>query len=226
MNPLQVYIGFDEREAIAYNVLAHSIQRHASVPVSITPVALHQLKGVFNRERDPLQSNDFSFTRFLVPYLSGYDGVSLFMDLDMLVMDDIAELFACFDPDKAVQVVKHNHKPVETTKYLGNIQTRYERKNWSSVMLFNNSRCKMLTTEYVETASGLDLHQFKWLDDDLIGDIPHEWNYLVGYDKAERACNAHFTTGGPYFEEYAECEYAEEWFLEFQHTVRCDSNES
>ena len=224
MKPLRVFIGYDPREAIAYNVLSHSILRHTSVPVSITPVALSQLGGIFHRERDPLQSTDFSFSRFLVPYLSDYSGVSLFMDCDMVVMDDIAKLFKEFDQDKAVQVVKRNHVPKEETKFLGAEQTKYQRKNWSSVMLFNNSKCRALTPGYVETATGLDLHQFRWTTDDQIGELPKGWNHLVGYDKPERSVsNAHFTIGGPYFEEYAGCEYSDEWFQEFEQSVRCDS---
>ena len=110
-------------------------------------------------------------------------------------------------------VVKHEHFPRETQKFLGMPQSRYEKKNWSSVMLFNNARCEALTPDYVNTASGLDLHQFKWLgSDDDIGALPRHWNHLVGYDApAADAALVHYTLGGPYFEEYASCEYGDEW---------------
>ncbi len=210
---IRVFIGFDEREAVAFNVLAHSIHAHASQPVAIAPVSVTQLRDIFSRERHPLQSTDFSFSRFLTPFLSAYSGWSLFVDCDMLMREDVAELWRLKDDRYAVMVVKHDHVPRETVKFLGEPQSRYEKKNWSSVMLFNNARCHALTPEYVNTATGLELHQFKWLgDDNLIGALPSRWNHLVGYD-APRADAAlvHYTLGGPYFEQYAACEYADEW---------------
>ena len=221
---INVFIGYDPREAVAFSVLAHSIHARASQPVSIAPLMLSQLKGIYTRERHPLQSTDFSFTRFLVPYLSGYTGWSLFMDCDMLVLDDIAKLWALRDDRYAVQVVKHHHVPKEEIKFLGAKQTKYEKKNWSSVMLFNNTKCHALTPEYVNTASGLELHQFKWLgNDDLIGEIPRRWNHLVGYDAPNPdASLVHYTIGGPYFNEYRDCEHAEAWRRELQHMLPAD----
>jgi lipopolysaccharide biosynthesis glycosyltransferase len=210
---IPVYIGFDPREAVAFSVLAHSIHRHATQPVAITPLMLSQLGGVFKREKHPLQSTEFSFTRFLTPHLSGYRGWSIFTDCDMLVREDFGDLWALRDERYAVMVVKHEHVPRETQKFLGMPQSKYEKKNWSSVMLFNNSRCTALTSEYVNTASGLELHQFKWLaSDDEIGALPQRWNHLVGYNAPRTdAALVHYTLGGPYFPEYADCEYADEW---------------
>jgi lipopolysaccharide biosynthesis glycosyltransferase len=213
---IPVYIGYDPREAVAFSVLAYSIHARASQPVSIAPLMLSQLNGVLTRERHPLQSTDFSFSRFLVPHLSGFAGWSVFMDCDMLMQDDIAKLWALRDERYAVMVVKHVHIPKETTKFLGEPQTQYEKKNWSSVMLFNNAKCRALTAAYVNTASGLDLHQFKWLADDaLIGELPQRWNHLVGYN-APRADAAlvHYTLGGPYFAQHAACEYGTHWHHE------------
>ncbi|HSF21126.1 MAG TPA: glycosyltransferase [Burkholderiales bacterium] len=216
MSMISVFIGYDPREAVAYSVLAYSIQARASQPVSIAPLMLSQLRGVLNRDRHPLQSTDFSFSRFLTPYLSGYTGWSVFMDCDMLMLADIGELWKLRDDARAVMVVKHNHVPRETVKFLGEPQSKYEKKNWSSVMLFNNARCRSLTPEYVSSASGLELHQFKWLEHDgLIGALPDRWNHLVGYNPPRRdAALVHYTLGGPYFDEYRNCEYAEEWFAE------------
>jgi hypothetical protein len=213
---ISVFIGYDPREAVAFSVLAHSIHARASVPVSIAPLMLSQLDGVLTRERHPLQSTDFSFSRFLTPCLSGYAGWSVFMDCDMLVLDDIANLYRLRDDRYAVMVVKHHHVPKETVKFLGEPQSKYEKKNWSSVMLFNNARCRALTPEYVNSASGLELHQFKWLQsDELIGALPDRWNHLVGYNPPRRdASLVHYTLGGPYFEEYRSCEYSKEWFAE------------
>lgn len=211
---IPVYIGYDPREAVAYSVLASSIQARASAPVSVAPLMLSQLGRILTRERHPLQSTDFSFSRFLTPYLSGYAGWSVFMDCDMLMRDDIANLWKLRDDRYAVMVVKHDHVPTETTKFLGEPQSKYEKKNWSSVMLFNNARCRALTPDYVNSASGLELHQFKWLGDDaLIGALPERWNHLVGYNKPrEDAALVHYTLGGPYFPEFRDCEYSREWF--------------
>ncbi len=216
MPMIRIFIGYDAREAIAFSVLAHSIHRRSSEPVSIAPVMLEQLKGVYRRERNALQSTDFSFSRFFTPWLCGYEGWAIFTDCDQLVLDDIAKLWALRDERYAVQVVKHNHVPKEEVKFLGEKQSKYEKKNWSSVMLMNCARCRALTPEYVNTASGLELHQFKWLESEaLIGEIPSRWNHLVGYDAPRQdTALVHFTTGGPYFPEYANCEYSREWFAE------------
>jgi hypothetical protein len=210
---IPVFIGFDTREAVAFSVLSHSIQRHATHPVSITPLMLTQLEGTFRRDKHPLQSTEFSFSRFLTPHLSGYDGWSVFMDCDMLMREDIANLWALRDERYAVMVVKHVHLPRETEKFLGMPQSKYEKKNWSSVMLFNNARCSALTPDYVSTASGLELHQFKWLEsEEAIGALPSRWNHLVGYDAPRSdAALVHYTLGGPYFADYADCEYAQAW---------------
>ena len=222
---INVFIGYDPRESVAYSVLAYSIQARASQPVSVTPLMLSQLKGLLMRERHQLQSTDFSFSRFLTPYLSSYSGWSVFMDCDMLMRDDIANLWQLRDDRYAVMVVKHNHVPRETVKFLGEPQSKYEKKNWSSVMLFNNARCRALSPEYVNRASGLDLHQFKWLGNDgLIGALPERWNHLVGYNPPRKdAALVHYTIGGPYFDAYRECEYSREWFAERDAMLRVTS---
>jgi hypothetical protein len=221
---IKIFIGYDPRETVAYYVMSHSIIARASQPVAITPLSLQNLGSLMIRERDALQSTDFSFSRFLTPYLCDYQGWSIFMDCDMLIMDDIAKLWGLRDERHAVQVVKHEHQPRETIKFLDAPQTPYQKKNWSSVILFNNAKCKALTPEYVNTASGLELHQFKWLEnDDLIGEIPHDWNHLVGYDaKTPKVSNAHYTLGGPYFKEFTDCEYAAEWFEEREKMLHAD----
>ena len=214
---LQIYIGYDPKEAVAYHTLAHSIQRRSSIPVTIAPLMQSQLRSIYTRVRGPTESTEFSLTRFLVPALSEYHGWSLFMDCDMLCRADIAELasFAERSPEKAVLLCKHDYTPGPTRKFLNQVQTVYPRKNWSSVMLFNNARCTALTPDYVNTATGLDLQRFNWLDDTLIGELPLEWNWLVGeYAHNPKARIVHFTIGGPYFDEYRGCDYAGEWFEE------------
>ena len=216
---LNVFIGFDARESVAFYTLAHSILRRSSVPLSLTALMQSQLKGLYTRSRGPTESTEFSLTRFLVPALSAYRGWSVFMDCDMLCRVDIAELQSHIERqcDKAVLVCQHDYVPKTPRKFLDQVQTKYPRKNWSSFMVFNNERCAALTAEYVNSASGLDLHRFKWLDDALIGSLPLEWNWLVGeYAHNQQAKIVHYTLGGPYFDDYRGCDYADEWFAEFQ----------
>lgn len=211
---LKVYIGYDSREPVAYHVLAHSILRRSSIPVSIAPVMRSQLGGLYTRARGPTESTEFSMTRFLVPALSEYRGWSMFIDCDMLCRADIAELAAETgrQADKAVLVCKHDYQPNPRNKFLNQVQTIYPRKNWSSMMLFNNERCAALSAGYVNTAPGLDLHRFNWVDDASIGELPLEWNWLVEeYKPNPQARILHFTRGGPWFPEYRDCDHADEW---------------
>ena len=184
------------------------------MPVTISPLRLENLAQYFTRKREPNQSTDFAFSRFLVPYLSDYKGWSLFMDCDMLVRADISELWKLRDESKAVMVAKHDYVPKSTKKFLGAVQEPYPKKNWSSVMMFNNRLCSKLTPNLVNTAHGSELHQFKWLEsEELIGSIPLEWNWLVDeYPYNPGAKNVHYTLGGPWFEEYKNVDYADEWF--------------
>lgn len=211
---IRLFVGFDPREAVAYHTFCQSVLEKASQPVSFTPLVLKALPGYTETHTDG--SNTFIYSRFLTPHLCNFDGWALFADGDMICRDDITKLWALRDPSKALMVVQHDYQTKAAVKYLGNKNQNYPRKNWSSVMLFNNAACKALTPEYVNKASGLELHQFKWLDrDDQIGGLPAEWNHLVGYDAHRRgAALVHYTSGGPWFLEYKDCEYADEWFTE------------
>lgn len=221
---IRVFLGFDPRETIAFHVASNSIHALSTRPVSIAPLSLSQLRDIFNRPRDPKQSTDFSFTRFLVPFLCGFDGWAMFADCDILILRDIAELWDLRDERYAVQVVMHNHRPVETTKFLGQEQTRFERKNWSSLMLLNNRLCTALTPEYVGSAPGLDLHRFRWLEsEELIGALPAAWNHLVDYDAASPASNLallHYTKGGPWFPDCRTSGYADLWWQELGESLK------
>lgn len=212
---IRIFIGFDKDESLPFYVLSHSLHRLSSMPISITPINKENLRGIYTRERTDLESTDFSMTRFLVPYLSGYKGWSIFMDCDMVVRDDIAKLWAWRDDRYSVMCVHHNHIPLEDKKFLDHVQTRYSKKNWSSVVLFNNERCKQLTPEYVNLSSGLELHQFKWLkSEEEIGIIPKQWNHLADVDKDKNPSLIHYTNGGPWFKEYANCDFHQDWHIE------------
>lgn len=217
--PLRIFIGYDARESIAFHVLSDSILRHATVPVAITPLKREHLKPLYSRTRGPLESTDFSMTRFLVPALCQFAGYAVFMDCDMLMRADVAELWGHIvlhftgRVPRALAVCQHDYTPSASVKFLGQPQTAYPRKNWSSFMLFNNARCRALTPDYVNQASGLDLHRLTWLRDDEIGALPIEWNWLVGEyaDGAPDIKNLHWTLGGPWFAATRQVSYADQW---------------
>jgi len=214
---LRIYIGWDRTEPAAAAVLAHSILTRATAPVSIVPLTRSSLQHTYLRERAPTEATEFSFTRFLVPYLSRYEGWSVFMDCDMLCQADIWELmlYAVSQREKAVLVCQHDYVPKTATKMQGQAQTRYPRKNWSSLMVFNNAQCRQLTRQYVNTASGADLHQFAWVPDEQIGSLPLTWNWLVGeYAPNPHAEMLHYTLGGPWFPEHQGCDHADLWWRE------------
>lgn len=220
---IRVFIGYDKSEAVAYNVLQHSIVTRASQPVSITPLIRRQLQPPLTKERDELASTDFVDTRFLVPYLSNYEGWSLFLDCDFICNEDITALWQLRDDNYAVMCRKHALTTLSPYKFLGHKQISYPKKNWASFMLFNNARCKALTVDYVNQAANLDLLQFKWLNDDaLIGDLPTRFNHLVGINQEDsNAAWIHFTLGIPAFTEYADCEWAQQWRREYNKLLFC-----
>ena len=221
---INVFIGYDSKEKIAHHILSESILRRSTKPVAITPIYLPNIKDDFVRERNNLSSTEFSFSRFIIPHLMNYQGWALFMDCDMLMMADIAELWRLRDDKYAVQVCKHDYTPKDETKFLGQVQTKYPKKNWSSFMLMNCKKCTTLTPEYVNKASGLELHQFKWLEnEELIGSLPLEWNWLVGeYPYKKEIKSVHYTDGGPYFEDYNNCDYSSEWYNVYTSTVKIE----
>ena len=196
--------------------------------MSITPLNRSSLSGFFSRPRGEKDSTDFAITRFLVPFLCDYQGFAVYMDGDMVCLDNPAELAGYMTLmekyNYAVRVVKHDYTPTEETKFLGNIQSRYDKKNWSSVMVFNNALCTRLSPEYVEKAPGLELHQFRWCGEHQVAALPKEWNWLIdvpGYENFNRAKLIHYTKGSPCFPEYANCTASELWHKEYESMVSC-----
>jgi hypothetical protein len=215
---LTIFIGFDPKESIAFHTLVHSITCHASQPVVIVPINLENLKSIFWRDRDPKQSNEFSFTRFLVPHLMDYRGWALFMDCDMMMREDVFNIFheTAHEPGKAVYVVKHDYEAKEGLKYLNTVQYAYPRKNWSSFVLWDcgHPSNRKVTKDWVNEATGLELHRFTWLADEEIGELHVRWNWLVGdyVNPPADVANVHWTLGGPYFEGYEGVDFSHEWF--------------
>ena len=222
MKPIPIFIGYDPREAIAFHTCVNSIIRHASQPVSIMPLALNNFQDYTETHTDG--SNQFIYSRFLVPHLMDYTGQAIFIDGDMIVRGDIAELWALRDLGKDVMVVKHDYKTKMTTKYLGSKNEDYPRKNWSSVMIFNcnNFPTKKLTPAYIQKNTGAHLHRFEWTTDNRIGELPPEWNWLPDeYGPNLDAKLLHYTLGTPCFHDFATTPMADEWHRERMLTEFC-----
>ena len=219
---MKVFIGYDTREDDAYRVCEHSIRRHTSADVEILPIIKSDLmkEGIYTRPQPEAGSVEFTYTRFLVPYLSGYSGWSLFVDCDFLFTKDVSKLFDLANDGFATMCVKHDYTPRDTIKMDGQKQLAYPRKNWSSCVLWNcaHPAHKVLTPELVSSESGAFLHRFQWIDDSLIGGLPLEWNWLEGeYDKPDEVpAVIHYTQGGPWFSNYQDVDYADLWLEELE----------
>lgn len=227
----KVYIGFDERECDAYCVAEYSLKRLSSINLVVTPLSSKRLSetGLLRRITDNRgqlfdlisqapASTDFAISRFLVPIIS-QTGWALFVDADVLFMCDVKELFDLADNKYAVMVVKHNHVGNEQTKMDGQIQTKYTRKNWSSVVLWNcdHQANKRLSLVDVNERRGFDLHNFYWLNDSEIGELPAEFNWLVRVqEKPENPKIAHYTLGVPSMPGLAKSEHADLWWDEYK----------
>jgi lipopolysaccharide biosynthesis glycosyltransferase len=209
---INIWIGYDNQFSMNNAIQEESIRRHCSKDLKINYLKLSKLQQILTREREVLQSTDSAFTRWLVPYLTSYSGWHLYMDSDMMLRDDISKIWDLKDESKAVMVVKHPMYNISSIKFNNNIQLNYERKYWSSLILFNCNKCRALNLDYVNAAKGLDLHQFKWIADDLIGELPMQWNHLVGVEEHNNEASlVHWTNGGPWFDEYKNCEFSSEW---------------
>ena len=220
---MKVFIGYDSREDIAYQVCKHSILSRTTSNVQVVALKQDELRksGHYTRPEDPLSSTEFTFTRFLVPSLTGYTGWAVFVDCDFVFTDDIAKLFKLAEDneDKAVMVVQHNYEPKDTVKMDGKAQHLYPRKNWSSMILWNcgHPSNKQITPWLVNETTGAFLHRFQWLEDHEIGNVSHEWNWLVGWHKEPKDGTPkaiHYTSGGPWFLNYMNCEYGAVWVEE------------
>ena len=215
MKPFKIFIGYDPREKIAFHVLSQSIIENSTIPVSISPINLKNLKKFYKRKKRIKDSTEFSISRFLTPYLSNYKDYSLFVDCDFIIKEDVAKLLKIVksNPKKVLWCVKHNYIPKSKLKFLNEKQLTYNKKNWSSFVVYNNKKCKILTPIFIEKANGLYLHQFKWTKDELIGSLPKEWNILVGEQKIPKNFKSlHFTVGGPYFKKYRKSSGSNFWF--------------
>jgi hypothetical protein len=217
---MKIYVGYDSREDIAWQVCRHSLLRHSSPDLEVHPLRQEALRelGLYTRPIDAKASTEFSITRFLTPYLAAYDGWSIFTDCDFLFTADIRSIGKSLDPSKAIHVVQHDYTPALAVKMDGKAQHVYPRKNWSSFIAFNGAHpaVKSLTPGLVNKAEPAYLHRFTWVDDADIGALDLKWNFLVGeYPKPEQTPLAiHYTNGGPWFENHVDIDFGDLWCAE------------
>lgn len=217
MTDLKVFIGYDSRESDAYYVAKASIEKYSDV--TVYPIVQQEMRdmGLYYRPYDLNSSSEFTLTRFLTPHLSGYTGYSIFMDCDVLVQTDIRDILQGIDPNDDVSCVQHDYVPKSSIKMDGKINESYPKKNWSSVMVFNNARCTMLSPDVVNNYTPASLHRMEWARS--IGQLDTTWNYLVGYYQNEdRPALIHYTDGGPWFEKYNNCEFSDQWKQQYEAT--------
>ena len=217
---LNIFIGFDQKEAIAYHTFVQSLIEKSSVPLSIVPLAENNLN--FYDESHSDGTNKFTYSRFLIPYLMDYNGWAIFVDGDMVCLSDIKELISYFDPKYAVSVVKHDYKTKQKLKYFGQKNEDYPRKNWSSVIIWNCSHPKnrQLNPSFINNKEGSFLHRFKWLNDQEIGDLPKSWNWLaIEYPEKDNLKLIHYTLGTPCFKDYANTSLSEFWKKAYQNLL-------
>lgn len=221
---LKIYIGYDSNQNnpplcnkvvnSPYEVCKKSIENHNS-NIEIIPIQLQKLidDGVYTREHDPKATTEFTYSRFLVPYLNNYKGKAVFIDSDFLWQCNVEELLEFYNSENSVSCVKHDYTPRSKTKMDGIKQSNYPRKNWSSLMLFNceHDDCKKLTPDVIATETPQYLHRFNWTSDELVGEIPLEYNFLEGdYDFMDNPKVIHYTNGGPWYKTW-DGEYRKNW---------------
>ena len=221
MSSLNIYIGYDSKEDIAYRVCKHSILKRSTADIKVISLKLYELvtSKMYSRDIDPLASTEFTYSRFLVPALNKYNGWAIFCDCDFIFFEDVSKILENIDDSKALYCVKHDYTPKEKHKMDGQKQTIYPRKNWSSMILFNcaHPSNKKLNIDLVNSETGSFLHQFKWLKDDEIGSLDERWNWLEGWTSNHNnnlPFAVHYTRGGPWFDEWQDVEFANEWINE------------
>src|SRR5690242_15404045 len=217
----KIFVGYDSREDIAWQVCRHSIVRHSGEQVQVIPLRQNVLRelGLYTRPHDLGASTEFSLTRFLTSHLAANSGWAIFCDCYFLFTTDVCSVLKDLDPSKAVYCVQHDYTPQYKVKMDGKVQVPYPRKNWSSFMIFNcdHPDVQDLTPEVVNRASPAFLHRFEWVRDPKgLGALDMDWNFLVGeYAKPDTIPRVlHYTVGGPWFADWQTCDYADLWLNE------------
>ena len=213
---VDIVVGFDQRESVAYHTFTQSVIENSTIPVRFLPLSMSFLSNYKEVHKDG--SNDFIYSRFLVPYMMNFKGWAIYADGDMVCLEDIKKLWNLRDNKYAVQVVKHDYKTKITEKYWGNKNEDYPRKNWSSLILWNceHESHKILTPDFIQNQSGAFLHRFSWVKDEEIGELQKEWNWLaMEYEEKEAINLIHYTIGTPCFKEYENKSLSQHWKKSF-----------
>lgn len=215
---MKIYVGYDSSQEESFDVCVKSIKHNSNI--EIIPIVKSDLEEKFLYVENKTGSTEFSFTRFLVPFLNDYKDFAIFCDSDFIWDCDPLELESYIDSTKSVSVVKHDIKPEQVPKTKMNNQEQfwYPKKNWSSLMLFNCSHqdCADLKPSTISYCSGKYLHEFEWTKEENIGDLPKMYNYLVGYgyyDGELKPKAIHFTSGGPWYKDYQDVEFCNQWYF-------------
>ena len=217
---VDIVVGFDQRESVAYHTFTQSVIENSTIPVRFLPLSMSFLSNYKEVHKDG--SNDFIYSRFLVPYMMNFKGWAIYADGDMVCLEDIKKLWNLRDNKYAVQVVKHDYKTKITEKYWGNKNEDYPRKNWSSLILWNceHKSHKVLTPDFIENQSGAFLHRFSWIKDEEIGSLDKEWNWLaMEYEEKESIKLIHYTIGTPCFKEYEKTSLSSYWKKSFSNML-------
>ena len=217
---VDIVVGFDQRESVAYHTFTQSVIENSTIPVRFLPLSMSSLSNYKEVHKDG--SNEFIYSRFLVPYMMNFKGWAIYADGDMVCLEDIKKLWNLRDNKYAVQVVKHDYKTKITEKYWGNKNEDYPRKNWSSLILWNceHKSHKVLTPDFIENQSGAFLHRFSWIKDEEIGSIDKEWNWLaMEYEEKESIKLIHYTIGTPCFKEYEKTSLSSYWKKSFSNML-------
>jgi len=213
---VDIVVGFDQKESVAYHTFAQSVIENSTIPTRFMPLNIGSLTNYKETHKDG--SNDFIYSRFLVPYLMNFNGWAIYADGDMVCLEDIKKLWDLRDDKFAVQVVKHDYKTKIKTKYWGNKNEDYPRKNWSSLILWNCNHLshKILTPKFIQQKTGAFLHRFSWIKDEEIGELEKEWNWLaMEYEEKNDINLIHYTIGTPCFEEYQNKSLSSYWKKSF-----------
>ena len=217
---VDIIVGFDQREAVDYHTFTQSVIEKSTVPVRFLPLSINSLSDYNEKHKDG--SNDFIYSRFLVPHLMNFKGWAIYADGDMICLEDIKKLWNQRNNNYAVQVVKHDYQTKIEKKYFGNKNENYPRKNWSSLILWNceHEDHKILTPDFIEKQSGAFLHRFSWIKDEKIGELEKEWNWLaLEYEEKESINLIHYTIGTPCFKEYSNTSLSSFWKKSFTNMI-------
>ena len=217
---VDIIVGFDPREAVAYHTFTQSVIAKSSLPTRFLPLNIGSLSNYQELHKDG--SNDFIYSRFLVPYLMDFEGWAIYADGDMVCLEDIRKLWDLRDEKYAIQVVKHNYKTKMKNKYWGNKNEDYPRKNWSSLILWNcnHQSHKVLTPDFIREQTGAFLHRFSWIKDQEIGELAKEWNWLaMEYEEKDNINLIHYTIGTPCFKEYSNTSFSSYWKKAFSNSL-------